>query len=76
MEELARDPNVDKMIRAHGKGTAKTLKRIWNIYFAGRFRLFHALVFATRCSFGVREEHRLAFTFINKLKAYLEKASN
>ena len=72
IQQLARDPKIDKMIRAKGRGgNAMALKNIWNMYFDSRRRLFNACSDAASVSFGVREEHRLSFSFIDRLEQCL-----
>ncbi|PMD12913.1 hypothetical protein NA56DRAFT_652194, partial [Hyaloscypha hepaticicola] len=71
LQQLARDPEIDKMIRAKGKGSAIAREKIWKMYFDCRYRFANACSQAAPYSFGVREEHRLSFTFIDRLEERL-----
>jgi hypothetical protein len=72
LTQLARDTDVDKMLRQQGKGAAKEMRKIFKTYFASKTRLFSAMRGALRHSFGVREEHRLSLAFIDRLKEHMQ----
>ncbi|PMD11962.1 hypothetical protein NA56DRAFT_652833 [Hyaloscypha hepaticicola] len=71
LQQLARNPEIDKIIRAKGKGSAIAREKIWKMYFDCRYRFANACSQAAPYSFGVREEHRLSFTFIDRLEERL-----
>ena len=75
LSQLAWDPTIEKMIHGLGKGSKKGAKDnlIYN-YQASKERLFNAIEDSRGISFGVREEHRISLSFLDRLKSGLEAA--
>ena len=67
LHKLAWDPQVTSMIDKQGKGQSASISSVLRSYLESKKRVYTAWKEASRLSFGVRLEHRLSLSLVNRI---------
>jgi hypothetical protein len=72
LDKLTWDPDVRTMLEKRGKAVLATQKQLECSYLSSKNRMSEALIAGEHLSYGVREEHRISFGFLERMRRALD----